>query len=105
MSFAPSLQSQSQSQSGKQSSRPPIEILASLPSIPEGASPILSHKSTAITNGNGDIRVEIPNRPESDKQIVALRQGKILITSFHPELTEDNRLHEWWVRVVVLRDL
>lgn len=32
-----------------------------------------------------------------DGKVVAVRQGKILGTSFHPELTEDTRLHKWFV--------
>lgn len=31
-----------------------------------------------------------------DDKIVAVRQGKVVGTSFHPELTEDRRLHEWF---------
>ncbi|MCX7800243.1 MAG: pyridoxal 5'-phosphate synthase glutaminase subunit PdxT [Fimbriimonadales bacterium] len=31
-------------------------------------------------------------------RIVAVRQGVRLGTSFHPELTEDRRLHEWFCR-------
>lgn len=34
--------------------------------------------------------------------VVAVRKGPILGTSFHPELTTDNRLHEWWVKEVVI---
>jgi len=34
--------------------------------------------------------------------VVAVRKGSILGTAFHPELTKDNRLHEWWVKEVVL---
>lgn len=34
---------------------------------------------------------------EYDGKIVAVRQGNILGTSFHPELTEDTRLHEWFL--------
>jgi len=34
--------------------------------------------------------------------IVAVRQGPIFGTAFHPELTQDNRLHEWWVKQVVI---
>jgi pyridoxal 5'-phosphate synthase pdxT subunit len=30
-------------------------------------------------------------------QVVAVRKGNLLGTSFHPELTEDTRLHEWFV--------
>lgn len=31
---------------------------------------------------------------------VAVRQGPILATSFHPELTEDDRFHAWFVDLV-----
>ena len=30
-------------------------------------------------------------------QIVAVRQGNLVGTSFHPELTDDTRMHEWFV--------
>ena len=33
-------------------------------------------------------------------RIVAVRQGRILATSFHPEVTGDNRVHELFVRIV-----
>ena len=32
-----------------------------------------------------------------DDKIVAVRQGKVLGTSFHPELTEDLRVHEYFL--------
>ncbi|KAG5637432.1 hypothetical protein H0H81_004591 [Sphagnurus paluster] len=39
---------------------------------------------------------------ESDpKTIVALRQGLHFLTTFHPELTQDNRFHEYFVRECV----
>lgn len=34
-----------------------------------------------------------------DGRIVACREGHMLATSFHPELTNDLRLHEWFVRL------
>ena len=33
-------------------------------------------------------------------RIVAVRQGTLLATSFHPELTGDGRVHELFVRIV-----
>ncbi len=30
-------------------------------------------------------------------KIVAVRQGKIIGTSYHPELTDDTRMHEWFI--------
>jgi len=35
-----------------------------------------------------------------DGNIVAARQGKQLVTSFHPELNTDTRVHEYFVRMV-----
>jgi 5'-phosphate synthase pdxT subunit len=34
---------------------------------------------------------------EIDGHPVAVRQGKILAVAFHPELTEERRLHQWLV--------
>lgn len=36
--------------------------------------------------------------------IVAVRQGNVVGTSFHPELTSDPRIHRWWLEEV-LKDL
>ncbi|MFF1797548.1 pyridoxal 5'-phosphate synthase glutaminase subunit PdxT, partial [Kitasatospora sp. NPDC058263] len=36
--------------------------------------------------------------PES--RVVAVRQGNLLATSFHPELTGDHRVHGYFVRMV-----
>ena len=35
-----------------------------------------------------------------DGRIVAVRQGNLLATSFHPELTSDPRVHEFFLRIV-----
>ncbi|TFY62525.1 hypothetical protein EVG20_g6671 [Dentipellis fragilis] len=39
---------------------------------------------------------------EHDQTIVGLRQGHHLLTTFHPELTHDNRFHEYFVRECVV---
>lgn len=36
--------------------------------------------------------------------IVAARQGSILVTAFHPELTDDTRLHELFITMIRRRD-
>jgi len=43
-----------------------------------------------------------PTDPRDDRTIVALRQGKKLITTFHPELTADPRFHEYFIKECVL---
>jgi 5'-phosphate synthase pdxT subunit len=35
----------------------------------------------------------------NDRGIVAVRKGRIIGTAFHPELTEDTRLHEWFIEM------
>ena len=41
----------------------------------------------------------IPSGPAAGR-IVAVRQGHLLATSFHPELTGDTRVHEYFVEMV-----
>jgi pyridoxal 5'-phosphate synthase pdxT subunit len=47
-------------------------------------------------------RLELHSETEKKDLIVAVRQGSVFGTSFHPELTRDNRLHEWWIKDVVI---
>jgi pyridoxal 5'-phosphate synthase pdxT subunit len=42
--------------------------------------------------------VEVISKLE-DGRIVAARQGKLMATSFHPELTQDNRLHRYFMEL------
>jgi 5'-phosphate synthase pdxT subunit len=39
-----------------------------------------------------------------DGRIVAAQQGKLLATSFHPELTPDNRFHRYFISLVSRAD-
>ena len=36
-----------------------------------------------------------------DGDIIAVKQGNVFGTAFHPELTGDGRIHAWWLREVV----
>ncbi|CEP60933.1 putative pyridoxal 5'-phosphate synthase LALA0_S02e02982g [Lachancea lanzarotensis] len=40
--------------------------------------------------------------PAGHNLVVAVRQKNILGTSFHPELADDNRFHDWFLREFVL---
>jgi pyridoxal 5'-phosphate synthase pdxT subunit len=44
-----------------------------------------------------DAGAEVEVLAEVDGHPVAVRQGNILAVAFHPELTEERRLHEWLV--------
>lgn len=41
------------------------------------------------------------NAEKEAGDIIAVRQGNVFGTSFHPELTADSRLHVWWLGQVV----
>ena len=45
-------------------------------------------------------RVSTPGHDGADGRIVAVRHGHLLATSFHPELTGDQRVHELFVGLV-----
>lgn len=62
----------------------PLDVLARLPA---------SRVPTKSQHPQADIG------PDAD--VVMMRQGNVVVSSFHPELTADARVHEWWVDHVV----
>lgn len=69
-------------------SAPPLEVLAR---VPRSILPTPSH--AALATGGSELG------PDAD--VVMLRQGGVFVSSFHPELTGDWRVHEWWVKEMV----
>ncbi|KAL7272423.1 Senecionine N-oxygenase [Rhizina undulata] len=63
------------------------------------------------TNSKGVVSAVVERDIHHEKElktnassIVAVRQGNVVGTSFHPELTGDVRMHRWWLKEV-LKDL
>lgn len=46
--------------------------------------------------GHADVIATLPSG-----EIVGVKQGNLVGISFHPEVSNDTRVHEWWVRTVV----
>jgi len=72
------------------------------PSIPEIQ--VLARLTSDLLPISSDRNVyndDDPTDPIDDRTIVALRQGRKLITTFHPELTTDTRFHEYFIRVCI----
>jgi 5'-phosphate synthase pdxT subunit len=44
---------------------------------------------------------EVEVLAELDAKVVAVRQGRLLATAFHPELTGEVRLHRWLLDLVL----
>ncbi|KAI1373296.1 SNO glutamine amidotransferase [Hypoxylon crocopeplum] len=77
-----------------QRSKGKVEILATLPG--RHAS---NKKAAAVAVVGADTETVSP--PKGAGDIVALRQGNVFGTSFHPELTDDIRIHVWWLKQIV----
>lgn len=67
--------------------KPKVEILAVLPD-----------RTTRVKGGPVETSAELQGGHLNN--IVAVRQGNIMGTSFHPELTDDIRIHVWWLEQV-----
>jgi 5'-phosphate synthase pdxT subunit len=51
---------------------------------------------------NVEILAQIPKETFEDEQdrIVAVRQGNLIATSFHPEIVPDLRIHQYFLEMV-----
>ena len=61
-----------------------VEVLATLPG-----------RTAKLVSQGVDIDAE-----KEAGDIIAVRQGNVFGTSFHPELTGDSRIHSWWLNQV-----
>ena len=77
--------------------RPPVVVLARLPSS-------LVPGITSQEGSQGPYP-QLDLHSADSRTIVALRQGRHLLTTFHPELTRDDRFHEYFVTECVLGGL
>jgi 5'-phosphate synthase pdxT subunit len=69
----------------RKTTKPEVEILCRLP----GRAKTLRDKTTTAEDLG------------EDGDIVAVRQGNVFGTAFHPELTGDERIHAWWLGQVI----
>lgn len=69
----------------RQATNAPVEILGRLP----GRARALRDKTTTAEDLG------------EEGDIIAVRQGNVFGTAFHPELTGDERIHAWWLSEVV----
>jgi 5'-phosphate synthase pdxT subunit len=60
-----------------------------------GRMPAVFIRAPVLTKASAPTKVLARN----ERGIVAVRKGRILGTAFHPELTEDTRLHEWFIEL------
>lgn len=61
-----------------------------------GTVPMTFIRAPYISEASKDARI----LAEVDGRIVAAQQGNQLVTAFHPELTEDTRVHEYFLNMI-----
>lgn len=85
-----------------------LQVVVSLqPGVLEPAIEVISRLSADLLPKNQTVVApdEDDTDPTNPRTIVALRQGHHLITTFHPELTKDDRFHDYFVRHCVIPSL
>jgi 5'-phosphate synthase pdxT subunit len=77
-----------------------FETRLSIPVLKNGASdpfPCVFIRSPKLVEVNGSANVIVRL---ADGTAVAARQEKLLVTAFHPELTQDTRFHEYFLSLI-----
>jgi 5'-phosphate synthase pdxT subunit len=77
-----------------------FETELSIPVLGEKPFPAVFIRAPLIERVNG--KVEILAQL-ADGTVVAARQGKLLVSAFHPELTDDLRFHQYFLEIVAGR--
>ncbi|KAI2641251.1 PdxT/SNO family [Xylaria nigripes] len=81
-------------QGGKNSPTPFPAVFIRAPVVDQMLHPDGPGKNTV------EVMAKLPSSGGEDS-IVAVRQGNVFGTSFHPELTDDVRIHVWWLEQVM----
>ncbi|MFH1651474.1 MAG: pyridoxal 5'-phosphate synthase glutaminase subunit PdxT [Chloroflexota bacterium] len=77
--------------------RESFETTLAVPVLGDPPFPAVFIRAPVIAQANGSVEV-LARLP--DGTIVAVRQGKLLATAFHPELTDDFRFHRYFLDMV-----
>jgi 5'-phosphate synthase pdxT subunit len=81
-----------------------FEIDLSVPALREPKRPfraVFIRAPVIATAGEGvEILAQLPEDQGTKTRIVAARQGHLLATCFHPELSEDDRFHAFFLQIV-----
>ncbi len=79
-----------------------IEISVPVLDSPQQPFPAVFIRAPIIerTGKSVDVLARLPANNETPEHIVAAQQGRLLATSFHPELTQDDRFHRYFLNLV-----
>lgn len=78
-----------------------FEAELSIPPLGEEAFPAVFIRAPIILGYGPDVEVLADIEQDGKRRAVAVRQGKLLASSFHPELTQDPRMHKYFLDMIV----
>ena len=76
-----------------------FETSALIPALGEPPFPMVFIRAPYIESVGKDVEV-LAKLTEEDAPIVAARQRNLLVSAFHPELTEDTRFHAYFLKMI-----
>ena len=76
-----------------------FETAALIPALGEPPFPMVFIRAPYIESVGRDVEV-LAKLAEEDAPIVAAQQRNLLVSAFHPELTEDTRFHAYFLKMV-----
>ncbi len=56
--------------------------------------------SSSVRRGSNRWAPDVEILAEHDGHPVLAREGRVLVAAFHPELTDDTRVHKWFLDLV-----
>lgn len=96
----PFLRGDDEKQQQQQPARPFSGVFIRAPVVEAVLDPAAVETMARLPGRKTRAGIDRPSESEGDAEagdIVAVRQGNIFATSFHPELTDDIRVHVWWL--------
>lgn len=76
-----------------------FEADLSIPALGGQAFPAVFIRAPIILDYSPDVQVLADIEQAGERRAVAVRQGKLLASSFHPELTQDPRMHKYFLEL------
>lgn len=77
-----------------------FEIDLDIPALDGPAFPAVFIRAPLVTRVGAGVEVLASLERDGEQRAVAVRQGALVATSFHPELTSDLRFHQMFVEIV-----
>lgn len=77
-----------------------FECQLPVPALGEKSFPAVFIRAPLIESAGPDVEILAEVEVDGQRHPVAARQANMLVTAFHPELTRDRRVHEYFLKMI-----